>query len=152
MNRTKLTPFVKKKLCELVELGVPDCHAAVAVGITPQTYVDWKHRGENAMPGNGDIYLNLLNGIEESKAKFIEKNVRRIDSAADKDIDNARWLLERRDADNFAKREPTVIIESKVLLAIQQQAREDVKVLPPNEIDDTKQLGTVVEGEVVGGE
>jgi len=109
----------------LIELGVPEGHAAHAIGVTPQTFINWKHRGENYNPDNGTredyIFYNLLNEIDEAKARFVEKNVRRIDTAANKDPNHAQWLLERRDADNFAKREPSVIIESKVLIALQER-------------------------------
>ena len=136
-NRTKLTPFVRKKLVELIELGMPEGRAAHAVGITPQTFINWKHRGENYNPDNGTsgdyIFFSLLNDLAQAEAKFIEKNIRRIDKAADKDPNHAEWLLERRDADNFAKREPSVIVESKVLIALQEQARQltsqDTKLL-----------------------
>ena len=123
MNRTKLTPFVKKKLVELIELGVPEGKAAIAVGITPQTFINWKHRAELYNPDNGtsgdDIFFNLFNELDQAEARFIEKNVRRIDKAADKDVDNAKWMLERRDADDFGKREPSVLVESKILIAMQ---------------------------------
>lgn len=124
MNRTKLTPFVRKKVLELIELGIPEGRAAHAVGITPQTFINWKHRGENPTPNNGDdIFLNLLNSIEESKARFIEKNVRRIDKTADKNSEDAKWLLERRDPGEFGKRDVLEVGPSKVLIALQEQAR-----------------------------
>lgn len=133
-NRTKLTPFVKKKLVELIELGVPEGRAADVVGITPQTFIRWKHRGEHPDPTNGDnIFVSLVNDLAQSEARFIEKNVRRIDKTADKNSEDAKWLLERRAPPEFGKRIELEVGPSKVLLALQEQAQQlvtrDTKLL-----------------------
>ena len=132
--------------------------ACLAAGIAEETFYHWMRLAEDYNPDNGSasnkIYYEFSVLLKKAREQSVTSNVSLIQEAAKKPQNwpAAAWLLERTRPDDYAKREPTVIVESKVLLAIQQQAREDVKVLPPNEIDDTKQLGTVVEGEVVGGE
>lgn len=125
ISKTKLTPFVRKKLVELITMGVPEGRAANAIGVTPQTFIRWKHRGENPTdPDNGDsIFVNLVNDLAEAEAKFIKRNVERIDKSADKNSEDAKWLLERRDPGEFGKREVLEIGPSKVLLALQDNAR-----------------------------
>ena len=125
-GKTKLTPFVRKKLIELIELGMPEGRAASAIGITPQTFIRWKHRGETPThPENGDIiYVNLVNDLAQAEAKFIQRNIERIDKGADKDPEHAKWLLERRDPGEFGRRIELEVGPSKVLLALQENAQK----------------------------
>ena len=156
MDRSKLTPFVKKKICELVELGVPDRHAAHAVGVTPQTFINWKHRGENYNPNNGtngdEKYLSLLNGITEAKAKFVKKNVARIDKSAEKDTDKAQWLLERRIPEDFAKREVLQVEESRVLIALRDRFSTLRNDVAKETLCDTPKLETERKQLTTGGD
>ena len=130
MVRTKLTPFVRKRISELIEQGMPPYRAAIAVGVTAPTFYRWRDLGERARENNGhggeNPYLLFVNEIEQSEARFIERNVARIDRAAEKDTENAKWMLERRYPSEFGKRVEVEIGASKVLLALQRQAQETV--------------------------
>ena len=143
-NRTKLTPFVKKKVVEYIEMGMPIGKAANAVGVAHQTFDRWVRRGESPVDGNGDsIFVQLVQDLATAEANFIKRNVARVDKGADRNTEDAKWLLERRDPGEFGKRVELDIGPSKVLIALQEKARAlrdaeyigttEAKALPPGD-------------------
>jgi len=128
MFRSRLTPAVRKELVKCIELGVPPNRAASAVGICNRTFERWRDRGEKERNsgdgGNGGIYVALVNELDRAEGKFVKRNVERIEKGAEKDTEDAKWLLERRDRDNFAKTVDVVVGPSKVLLALQESSRQ----------------------------
>jgi len=124
MARTKLNSNVKKAIVKAVEAGVPVPHAARAAGINDRTFRYWRARGEKPQGVEDNIYSHLCRGIEEAEARFIKRNIERIDKAADKDPSHAEWLLERRYPGIFGKRVEIDIGPSKVLIALQEQAQK----------------------------
>ena len=119
-RRSKLTPFVKKKIMECVELGMPINRAANAVGISSRTFERWKARGENPN-GDDDIFVSFVEDLEKSEANYIKRNLERIDRGAEKDASHAEWGLERRFPSEFGKRMELEVGPSKVLLALQDR-------------------------------
>lgn len=129
MLKSKLTPFVRKQLCNCIEIGMPIGRAAVAVGISHQTFNRWRSRGEENDPSEGGIFIQLVEELARAEANFIKKNVERVDRGAEKDPEHAKWLLERRDPGEFGKRVELEVGPSKVLLALQEQARKTIGTL-----------------------
>ena len=73
--------------------------------------------------GDNDIYVQLVRDIEQAEANFIKKNVGRIDKGAEKNTEDAKWLLERRLPGEFGRRIELEVGPSKVLMALQEQAQ-----------------------------
>ena len=124
MARTKLNSNVRKAITKAIEAGVPVTHAASAAGIADRTFRYWRNKGENPQEPGDSIYCRLCQEIEEAEARFIKKNVERVDKAADKDPSHAEWLLERRYPGIFGKRVEIEIGPSKVLLLLQERANK----------------------------
>jgi len=148
MTKSKLTPFVRKQLVNCIEMGMPIGRAALAVGISHRTFDRWMGRGEHPN-GNDDIYVQLVKEIEKAEATFIKKNVERIDKSAEKNSDDAKWLLERRLPGEFGRRIELEVGPSKVLMALQEQAQKALTRDTQREIT-TQALETseIIEGEV----
>ena len=123
MYRSKLTPFVRKQLVNCIEIGMPIGRAARAVGICHRTFDRWMNKGEHSN-GDNDIYVQLVRDIEQAEANFIKKNVGRIDKGAEKNTEDAKWLLERRLPGEFGRRIELEVGPSRVLMALQEQARK----------------------------
>lgn len=140
MAKTKLNPKVQKALLKCVELGVPREQASQVVGISSATFRRWVVRGENPQGVEDDIYARLVNEIERSQAKFIKTNLEIIQKAAQRDAHHSEWLLERGFPALFGKRMEIDVGPSKIMLALQESAREALakpdRKKPPEGRDD----------------
>ena len=143
MARTKLNSNVRKAIIKAIEAGVPVNHAARAAGIVDRTFRHWRKRGENPQGVEDNTYCRLCQEIEEAEARFITKNVERVDKAADKDPSHAEWLLERRYPGIFGKRIEIDLGPSKVLMLLQERAREALNQGSQGEIESQVMITTV---------
>ena len=101
--------------------------ACLAAGVDDATYYTWIHRAENA---NGDpsdkIYVDFLEELKKARAQNVADRVSKIQEAGNKEQNwtaNA-WLLERMEPGDYGKREVLELGVSKVLLALQENARK----------------------------
>ena len=117
--------------------------ACLAAGVCESTFWNWNHRAEN---GEQD-YIDFLEPIKKAREQSVVSNVSLIQEAAKKPQNwpAAAWLLERTRPDDYAKREPAIIVESKVLIALQDrfQALRSIDVAQQTLCDSPK----VIEGE-----
>jgi len=123
MAKTKLTPERQGAIVKLIREGNYIYRACQAVGISQQTYEQWVKRGEQ---GDGEIYIAFLEAIKKAESEFIAENVAIIQTAAKKNWFAAAWLLERKYPAEFGKRVELEVGPSKVLLALQESAREEL--------------------------
>lgn len=140
MLKSKLTPFVRKQLCNCIELGMPIGRAAVAVGISHQTFNRWRSRGEEADPSEGGRFIQLVEELARAEANFIKKNIARIDMGANKNTEDAKWLLERRDPAEFGKRVELEVGLSPVLLALRESAKRAVDTVTVAELQEHNEV------------
>lgn len=90
---TKFDDQLRRRLIELIELGTPYRHACAACGIAYQSFLSYREK----FP---DFDLE----IEQALARRIERNLRIIQTAADKgDTNSAKWILERLHPGDFAR-------------------------------------------------
>lgn len=113
---SKLTPELQANICKLLETGVPICYACDAVGISQASYTSWCRAGKRC---DGEIYVAFLAAVKKAKARFIQKNLVRIRSAArePKTWTAAAWLLERLSPAHFGKKEVELLAEQERRIA-----------------------------------
>jgi hypothetical protein len=97
-RKTKLDAELTKKLCKKIELGMPYTLACKFVGISYQTFLNWKERARQeterveANP-NASIrkserpYVEFFDKVRGAEAKAIETNLQKIGDAAS----NGSW-------------------------------------------------------------
>ena len=99
--------------------------ACLAAGITEETFYHWQRLAEAYDPNNGSsenkVYYEFSVLLKKAREQSVTTNVSLIQEAAKKPQNwpAAAWLLERTRPDDYAKREPAIIVESKVLIALQ---------------------------------
>ena len=111
--------------------------ACLAAGIDEHTFYNWQHKAEAYDPDNGTsqdkIYFTFFQSLKKAREENVVANVQNIQDASKKNNQwmASAWLLERTRPDDYAKREPAIQIESKVLIALQDrfQALRDPKVI-----------------------
>lgn len=100
-RKTKLTPELQKKVCEIIKAGNYAKTACILAGISESTFYSWKKQGMNEKSGK---YLEFLESIKKAE-KFAEAYfVQLIREAAENSPMNwkaAAWLLERRNPDEW---------------------------------------------------
>ena len=126
-RKTKLVnDDVKKTILEHISKGNYIQTACIAAGIHINTYLNWVRLGEEyeQNPNNGNeykkIYYEFCEGLKKAEAQALAETIGRIDEAGKKPqnwMANA-WKAERKYKDLWGRQE-TPIVESKVLIAIQ---------------------------------
>lgn len=113
---TALTPEVLERVVLALASGAPDWLAAQAVGVRPNTFSEWRGRGEKArelreagerVPDRERIYMQLLDEIDTAMARVEVGALAAIQRAArDGDWRAAAWLAERTAPDRWQGRKP----------------------------------------------
>jgi len=101
-RRTKLTEERIEKIIRFIKIGTPIKEACIAVGISEQTYYNWKNRGETAKSGK---YLEFFESIKKAECESIVRDLTNIEKKAQEDWKASAWRLERRHPQLFGKRE-----------------------------------------------
>ncbi len=101
-RKTKLTPEVQKRICEIIRAGNFAATAASVVGIDESTFYRWMSEGEKATRGQ---YREFRNAVKKASAEAEQKNVKYIQSAAPKNWQAAAWWLERRNPDTWGRKD-----------------------------------------------
>lgn len=98
---SKLTPELQERLVALIRAGNYVETAVLLVGLSKQTFYEWLRKGREQKRGK---YAAFADAIERAAAEADERDLRRIDEAADKGIwQAAAWRLERRRPDQFGR-------------------------------------------------
>jgi len=96
--------------------------ACLAAGITEACFYGWVQKAE----AGENIYVEFLDELKSVRRANIAERVQKIQEAGDTKqywAANA-WLLERQEPSEFARREEIAVGPSKVLIALQEQARQ----------------------------
>jgi hypothetical protein len=119
--------------------------ACMAAGISEHTFYNWEERAEQYNPDNGTgedyLYFQFFQEVKRAEAQNIARNLQNIQSYADSgkqaNWQASAWILERKYPAEFGKRMELEVGPSKVLLALQDQARRltEVKSLPTPQDD-----------------
>lgn len=88
---TLCTPELTKKICEHLELAVPEKYAAEANGIAEDTFHSWMRKGAAGI----EPYVAFHQAVTRARATCIVKMHVRVIGAG-KGSSGAQWLLERR--------------------------------------------------------
>ncbi len=106
-----LTPKSEALLLQAIERGLPYKQAAALAGISYATFNRWRFLGskENASPE----YCHFCNQLEASEARAMDLLMQTIRSAAteQRDWKAAAWMLERRHAKEWGRKEQVSIQE-----------------------------------------
>ncbi len=98
---SKLTPELQERLVALIRAGNYVETAVLLVGLSKQTFYEWLRKGREQKRGK---YAAFADAIERAAAEADERDLRRIDEAADKGVwQAAAWRLERRRPDQFGR-------------------------------------------------
>lgn len=92
---------------------MPITTACDLVSITDTTFYKWMRRGKraDATERGDEVFVHFARAIKKARAEFISRNLHRIEKAAKepKTWTAAAWLLERRDAENFGRKETEAV-------------------------------------------
>jgi transposase len=92
-QKSKLTPEVQERTCQLIRAGNTVEVASEASGITPTTFYNWMQRGID----EGEPYGPFREAVEQARAEAEAILVGRIHRAAQAGSWRAAtWLLERQ--------------------------------------------------------
>ena len=119
MKSKILDKRVQDTIVEYISKGNYIKTACLAAGVGESTFQLWQHKAEL---GEQD-YIDFLEPIKKARELSVVSNVSLIQEAAKKPQNwpAAAWLLERTRPDDYAKREPAIVVESKVLIALQDR-------------------------------
>jgi transposase len=96
---SKLSPEVRKRLCDAVAAGNNRTVAAEFAGVGRSTFLSWMAKGRCQKSGP---YRDLLDAIKKAEADAEVRNVAIIQKAANKTWQAAAWWLERTHPDRWA--------------------------------------------------
>lgn len=101
MAKTKLTPEVQEKICEILREGNPRRTAAILAGIDERTFQRWMAAGEKGKKP----FDAFVVAVKKAEEEAVRKHVAVITKAAEKNWQAAAWWLERRYPADFGKKD-----------------------------------------------
>lgn len=107
------------ELAKNIRTGIPYKYAASLSGISEASFYAYmaeadkidkelRKAGREATASES-IYLELMEAIKKANADSIKKNLKTIQSHSEKEWQAAAWLLERRDPENFGRRDKLAV-------------------------------------------
>ncbi|QLG11749.1 hypothetical protein HLB42_21595 (plasmid) [Deinococcus sp. D7000] len=106
---TALTPEVSFMICEIVRLGLTYDVAAASVGITRQTFSEWKRRGREEPES---IYADFLADLAQAEA---QGEVIHLHSVSRAGPDGAKWILAARHPERYGQTTRVNVLVTKEL-------------------------------------
>ena len=100
-RRTKLTPEIRDKICELVRAGNYGEVAARCAGIHPATFYRWQERGREGRAPYGEF----CDCLEKATAEAEARNIVTIQKASQEQWQAAAWFLERKHHERWGRRD-----------------------------------------------
>lgn len=132
-----------EEFCNKIEKGLPFWTAAALCDVSERVAFNWKAKGEAAMARadqgqdaqEGDaLYTNFVQSVRKAEAKAIERNsdILQLAQANGSGVNwlPAAWMLERRWADHYAKRDPSAKPEDSRPIQINFTTVEGVPIAP----------------------
>lgn len=117
-RRCKLTPEVQERICHAIRIGAYHEHAALAAGVSYETFRRWMAQGERASSGQFRVFCVA---VKKAEAAAAVGWLARIEQAAnDGQWQAAAWKLERRFPDKWGRNDR---------VAVQHEGAVDVRVI-----------------------
>ena len=135
-NKTKLLkPHVRQTILDYIAKGNYISTACMAAGVSHATYCNWVNRAERE---EGGVYVEFLEELKRAEAKSEADTIARIHKAGQEPRNWAADMtrLERKNPSRWGRRMELEVGPSKVLLALQQQAK--LEYIQTDELDTTK--------------
>lgn len=106
-RRTKLTPTVQTRLCDLLRKGVPRKQAARLAGIGESTLLGWLARGREQSTGRFRALLVAVEAAEDELAGEAVTAVTSLLKSQDEKVrlNAAKFILERRHPEEWGARQ-----------------------------------------------
>lgn len=114
-RRSKLTPGRQDRIFALIRQGVTQEVAARRGGINPDTFYEWRKRGEAAKSGK---YFEFAEGLKEAQAHAEAALVMQVRLHAKTDWRPATWILERRFPQRWGKQQTIEVQQSVGTVAV----------------------------------
>lgn len=102
---SKLTPEVTKRFLDAVRLGSPYELACKYAGITYDTLVNWRKRGEKGE----DAYSEFFESLSLAEGQAVIQWLAQIEKHSQADAKWAAWKLERRYPESFGRQDKLTI-------------------------------------------
>jgi len=103
---TKLTAEVQEEILRGIRAGAYPEVAAQRVGVSRTAFYEWMQRGRQARKaGEGGLYADFADAVEEAKGHAETKAVAVVLKAADKSWRAAAWWLERTRPQRYRPRQ-----------------------------------------------
>lgn len=150
----QLTAPTVRKICELIERGVPQAPAAGSLGIPRRTYQEWLEKGRR--PDAREPYLSFAERIQEALDNFHASRAKIVGES--NDDRTALEVLRRRFKDDWAEPERGSTVNISVTLAAERQDLASRLLAAAQQVlgDDPDRLeqfmAAVVGGDVIAGE
>lgn len=104
MAKPLLTPEMQTEIVNLLTVGVTIEDTCASVGISVQTFNNWRNRGDRARKGD-EMYVEFFEAITRARVasrKAAVAVIRR--SIQNNNSEDAKWYLERSDPERWGKR------------------------------------------------
>jgi len=117
-RKSKLTKALILKLATHIKDGMPYKYAAELSGISEATFFNYLSAAEKACADITDesilseedgLFFEFLECIKKAEAEAIEKKMKLMHRHASKKWQAAAWFLERRDPENFGRKDKVSI-------------------------------------------
>lgn len=117
-RKSKLTKALILKLATHIKDGMPYKYAAELSGISEATFFNYLSAAEKACAEITDesilseedgLFFEFLECIKKAEAEAIEKKMKLMHRHASKKWQAAAWFLERRDPENFGRKDKVSI-------------------------------------------
>lgn len=128
---SKFTFELLEKLAEAVALGMPDKFACERVGITEETFYEWKK--------NKPEFSEYIN---HARAEKMAKRIQRID-VGETGWQGTAWILERRWGEHFARP------ELQINMSVNATVEHTVNMIPEAELHRLLGITREVETETI---
>lgn len=120
-RHTKLTPERQAKIVQAIRANNVVIKACQYADISEPTYYDWKKRGETGE----EPFSEFLKAIKKAEAEAQVRTVAIISKASEQSWQAGAWLLERRDPDNWGKKERYDVSHEVRVLQVEFVSPED---------------------------
>jgi len=117
---------VRNTILDLIGKGNYIKTACMAAGVSEHVYYDWVNRAEHPDGNGNEVYVQFLQELKKARQQNITQRVAKIQEAGEKPQNwpaNA-WLLERMEPGEYGRRMELEVGPSRVLLALQENARK----------------------------
>lgn len=104
-RKSKLTPERQQRICDALRGGNTRRVAAILGGIGASTFYDWLSWADPEHELYDPIYSDFSDAIKEAEAEAEAESVSRIRKAAFTSWQADAWYLERKNPDDWGKRE-----------------------------------------------